>query len=453
MCRSIIPVAVLVIFFVSVVGLCLAQEEAPKITLDVGNSTVQAVAAMISEAVGVKVRVAPGVADRAVPRFKVENLAVEQALQTLCLMTGLELKLADKAYHIVEVGGEPVEAGQEATPDAQALATEPLVLDDMEGELGARWTDNWVKNPVDLVPDNEVVKQGETSGKWEPDVAAKYIFTTRMPHDWTGYDSIAMWVHSERATDAVMAILLDSDDPDTEGKDYYRYLLKIDWEGWYEIRLYEHSFQRAREPVGFSKIDVLRFAFEGWPGMVEYVPGTVLRFDDIRLMPPEPPGDELFIFRADSDCGNWGTPGGALSCVREPSRTGGRVSEWFTLAQTSIWNAAVPRDWSGYSYLNMWLYCKEAIDAQVMLWVESVNPATDKQDCYRTRIPLDWQGWKLHSFALEDLEIVREPLGWDQIDILKFYSAGYVETGPGTTLYLDDMWLSKDPPEQVEGQD
>jgi len=435
-------------------SLSLAQDDG-KISLDVQDSTVAVIAQMIAAGGGFEVSVAPGVADKPVPRFTVDGISAVEALKMLCLMTGLEVKEAEGAYEIVATGAPPepgtdTDAGQETEPEQPAA--EPLVLDDMEGDPGARWADNSGKNPVDLVADAEIVKVGQTSGKWDPDVAARYIFTTRMPNDWTGYDSIAMWVHSERATDAAMAIVLDSENPETEGKDYYRYLLNIDWEGWRELRLYEGSFQRAREPIGFSKIEVFRFAFEGWPGMVEYVPGTVLRFDDIRAVPAAPAGDKLVIFHADTDCGIWGSGRGALGCVKEPTKTGGRVTEWVsTIAQTSIWNIAAPTDWSAYEYLNMWVYCQEASEAEILFWVESDNPDTEGQDRYQIKIPLDWEGWKLLSFHYEDLRVVREPLGWDQINILRFRSGGYeLKQGDGTALYFDDMWLSKQPPEEAE---
>ncbi len=429
---------------------CFAQEEAPKVSLDVQDSTVGAVAQMIAMAGGFEVSVAPGVADKPVQRFSVDGVSARQALQMLCVTAGVELKEADGAYEIVRKGAAPPEPAPAEEAEPRELPTEPLVIDDMEGDVAKRWHDNWDKNMVDLVADNEVVKQGETSGKWDPDTAAKYIFHQRTPHDWTGYDSVALWIHSEQATDAVMALLADSDNPDTEQRDYYRCLIKIDWEGWRELRLYERSFQRAYEPVGFHKIDMMRLAFEGWPTWVEYVPGTVLRIDDIRAMPAEPPGDELVIFHPDTDWGCLAYGSGAIGCVKEPTKTGGRVAEWVsTIAQTSLYNTAVPRDWSAYEYVNMWVYCKEPTDGEILFWVESENPATEGHDRYQVKIPLDWQGWKLLSYAYSDLMSVRAPLGWDQINILRFYSAGYVKQGEGTTLYFDDMWLSKQPPGEL----
>ena len=47
--------------------------------------------------------------------------------------------------------------------------------------------------------------------------------------------------------------------------------------------------------------------------------------------------------------------------------------------------------------------------------------------------------------------LVLKPLGWDQINILRFHSGGYqLKQGEGTTLYFDDVWLSKQPPEESE---
>jgi hypothetical protein len=449
------PVVALTLLLALICAPCVAQEGAAKVTLDVEHSTVAIIARMIAIAGQCQVTVAPEVGQTRVPRFSVGGVSPAQALEMLCVMAGLELKQADEGYQITEKGAGP---GPEPPPppEPEQLPTEPLVIDDMEGDVALRWHDMMDKNMLDMVPDTEFVKQGASSGKWDPSVAAKYIFNKRfIPHDWTGYDGLAMWVHSEQATDAVMAVMLFSNQEGAEQTSFFRGFVKIDWEGWREVRLHTHSFQRIREPVGFHKIDFMVLCFEGYPTMISYVPGTVLRFDDIRAIPAEPPGDEMTVFHADSDWGCWGYGPGLLGCVQEPSKTGGRVTEWIsTIAQPTLFNIAMPTDWSDYGYLNMWLWCDQPAGGALVFFLVSDDPESEGQDYYRVTFPLDWEGWKLLTFPFEDFLTGHDPVGWEKIDQANIYTNVYgAMQGEGNRILLDDMWLSKEPPEQPEGDE
>ncbi len=397
------------------------------------------VAKMIAAVAGVEVLVDEDIGRRTVEEFVLKDATAQEALEALCRASGLHLTRQGEAYCIV---AEPPQDQAEALADA-------VMIDDMEGDPGTRWRDVRGENGLDLVADSEVVKQGETAGKWDPGVAAKYIVNTQVPHDWTGYDSIAMWVHSEKATGAVMALLLYSDEPTTDKPDYYRALVTIDWEGWRELRFYACSFRKAHEAVGFTKIDSVRLAFEGWPGLTRYEPGTVLRFDDLRLIPDEPPGHKLVLFHPDTNAAALRP----LISVKEPTRTGERVAEWTdTVLWTSLFLRTIASDWTQYNYLNMWVHCADPDESQVLLFLETINPATDRQDSFQRKITIDWEGWKLFSFAKTDFLAQREP-NWAEIDVLRFYSAGYpLKQGIGAKLCFDDIWLSKELPQEAQEQ-
>lgn len=419
--------------------LCLAQPEQTRINLQVEGATVGSVGKMIAAAAGVEVRIEEDIGQRTVEKFVLKDATAQQALEELCRASGLHLTRQDDVYCIV---------AEQPQEQVQPLG-ESLMIDDMEGDPGTRWRDVRGNNGLDLVPDNEIVKQGETSGKWDPEVAARYIVNSQIPHDWTGYDSIAMWIHSEKATGAVMALVLYSDSPATDKWDYYRALVEIDWEGWRELRFYECSFRKAYEAAGFTKIDSVRLAFEGWPGLTRYEPGTVLRLDDVRLMPDEPPGHKLVLFHPDTNARAL-TP---LIAAKEPTRTGERVAEWTdTVLRTSFYLRTVASDWTQYNYLNMWVHCAKPDGSEVLLFLETINPTTDRQDSFQKKIALDWEGWKLFSFAKTDFLAQRQP-NWAKIDVLRFYSAGYpLKAGEGTTLCFDDIWLSSEPPQDAQEQ-
>jgi len=347
----------------------------------------------------------------------------------------------------------PVQVTAPNAPEVEGPDVEQdvLVLDDMETEPEANWHDVFNQNMTDLVRDEQVVKQGAASGRWEPDSAARYIFNRHIEHDWSEYGTLAMWLHSEAATGATMLIILASDSEDTEPTDFYRHVLKIDWEGWRDLRLAPSSFQKAHEPVGWEKIDTLRLSFEPG-GFGEYAPGTVLHFDDIRLLPAPEDTEQLVIFDSDVDWGCMGISGGIIGCVLDPEGSGERVARWEdTLMQAYVWNTGVPEDWSDFAYLNMWIHAAHPDElGEFLVMVDSENPDTEGQDSYQTKLPLDWEGWKLFSLSFADMQVVRQPLGGDHIQTLKFYTAPYCKQGLGTTLLFGDMWLSTQPPEATD---
>ncbi len=337
-------------------------------------------------------------------------------------------------------------AGQPAA--GAAVPADGKVVDDMQGNL-ARWIAWPERGKPRLVADRELVKQGAQSGRWDTDTAARFIFSNNVPHDWSKYGCLDLWIHSQKATGAVFLVLPESDDPATPDRDCLRCPIKVDWEGWKEFKLYERSFQRAYKPLGFAKIDNLGFDMEQWAQLVKYEPGTVLRFGDVRLLPAEPPGDRLLLFHADTD---WGALS-PLSCTLDPSRAGGHSAEWAsTIAQTSLFDVSMPGNWSGYGYLNLWVHCATAISDQLVLFVES-DAGHKGVDGFRVTIPLDWSGWKLLTFPLASFAACGEPMGWDKVTMLSFLSSAYgVTPGQGATLCFDDIWLSKQLPTDAEQQ-
>ena len=318
----------------------------------------------------------------------------------------------------------------------------------MEGKLT-----NWIAWPdtpkPKLVPDTTIVKQGLQSGKWDTDQAARFIFTYSVPHDWSKFGCLDLWVHSEKATGALMLIMLESNNPDTPDRDCLRCRVKIDWEGWKELKLYERSFDRGFKPMGFKQVDNLIFDMEMWKNLVRYEPGTVLRFDDLRLLPPEPPGDRLMLLQADTD---WGAMY-PLLCTKDPSRAGGHSAQWVsTISQPNVYNTSVPKDWQQYPYLNLWVHCKQATGDEVVLFVES-DAEHKGADGYRFTIALDWTGWKLITIPRASFFTCNNPMGWDKVTMLAFYTNAYsARHTTGTALCFDDIWVSKEPPTDEEKQ-
>ncbi|MBM3498737.1 MAG: tetratricopeptide repeat protein [Armatimonadetes bacterium] len=315
-----------------------------------------------------------------------------------------------------------------------------IPVDEMEGDVSARWRDVGGSAKPTLEPDEAIVQEGETSGRWDLDAAAQVVYLAgpELPSNFEELGALQMWVHSAKPTGAVFAVVLHSENPETDGEDYYRCLVPVDWEGWRLLHLEPRSFAVARQPVGWRRIDSLRFAAAGWSDLKQ-APGTVLRFDALRLVKGLATPERRPLFEPDTDwCAWWPLPYGTT-----PAKTGRYVSDWYPREDgPSVVNRSVPRDWSGSVRLNLWLYSEETPGVVLRVHAGSDREETPEPDGYDAEMALDWVGWKLASLPLTDFRRVGEPAGWHAIDELRL-TAALPESAPDAArLCLDDMWLS-----------
>ena len=131
--------------------------------------------------------------------------------------------------------------------------------------------------------DRERVKRGSASMRWQADRFA-HISRDDIPHDWTGHRALRFWMLSERATGNRLIITFPSEDPETEGGDYFVVYDRVDWSGWREFTLVLDRLAPARSPVGWHQVEGIHFYTRGW-GQDKPIPGTVLYLDDMRLLP------------------------------------------------------------------------------------------------------------------------------------------------------------------------
>lgn len=64
-----------------------------------------------------------------------------------------------------------------------------------------------------LEPSTEQAHEGKVSGKWSNQELTTGIRCNDIPHDWTAYDALEMWVYSAKATGSKVVVVLDSDVP------------------------------------------------------------------------------------------------------------------------------------------------------------------------------------------------------------------------------------------------
>ena len=153
-----------------------------------------------------------------------------------------------------------------------------FLLDDFEAEP-ERWG-------AGCVLDRERVKQGAASMRWQADRSV-HISRSDIPHDWTEYRALHFWLFSGQATGNKLVITFSSENPDTDGGDYFVVYGTVDWAGWREFTLVLDRLAPARSPVGWHQVEAIHFHTRGW-GQESPVAGTVLYLDDMRLLSRTP---------------------------------------------------------------------------------------------------------------------------------------------------------------------
>lgn len=139
-----------------------------------------------------------------------------------------------------------------AQPKPDAVEPPPLVL--ATGDAAA-----WDAGSVD----RENLHDGQASRRWEHAKSAALTLRT-VPADWSAYDHLTFWLHSQRATGSRFMLIIASENPATAGADYYSATITLDFTGWRRYRYYLPSLDSSREPLGWQHITGLSFTATGW---------------------------------------------------------------------------------------------------------------------------------------------------------------------------------------------
>ncbi|MGC9319304.1 MAG: heparinase II/III domain-containing protein [Armatimonadota bacterium] len=132
--------------------------------------------------------------------------------------------------------------------------------------------------------DGEMAKEGKRSGLWIPARQGGSVGSDDIPHDWTPYDRLCLWMYSETANNQRLTLVANSDNAaDEEGWDYFFHHFTVDWSGWKHLSLGLGSEIRpTRKPRGWDQIDSLRISASGWQH--HPLKDTVIRLDEVRLV-------------------------------------------------------------------------------------------------------------------------------------------------------------------------
>jgi hypothetical protein len=306
---------------------------------------------------------------------------------------------------------------------------ERMTIEDLEGN-----TDDWSYM--------KVTQAQVHGGSWAAIMTdfAQHPFATSfwVPHDWSTWDALELWIYSEKANGAPLKILVDSDNTETEETDYYLAIMSVTWTGWRQVLLPKWALTPYLKPRGWDQIRGLTIAGAQW-GLAEPKPDTVLYVDDIGLVRLGKQA-QLAVEDFESGVKHWK----GLAETTELFKSGAHGGLWANLEKNPyVYTTRVPRDWHHFNALRFWAYSRKANGQAVRVLVQSApRPGTEWQNCFTIDFKVDWEGWKQLTFPQADFQAYGAPAGWQTVDglILRGGEGGLIAL-PDTELVLDDLEL------------
>jgi len=278
---------------------------------------------------------------------------------------------------------------------------------------------------VGLEPSRRLAKVGDAAGLWRRMDEREQARCEAIPHDWSGFNALSLWVYNRRKLDGTaFMMIVGSERKETEGSDYYS--LRFDlgrWQGWKRFVVPFREMGVARQPLGWQQIDGVTFTASGWGNTPN--PRAVVAFDDLRLLKtlrvegPRMTDEELFAAMS-LRCRGLGAVRGAV-----------RRKDW----------AAAKAAW--LEHLRARTKPKWFID-----WRDRPEgkPApkggSEGWDYFARPLTVDWTGWKRFQLSKSDFGESRQPIGWHWVSTIAINASGWGNTpDPGTVLYFDDIRL------------
>ncbi len=129
--------------------------------------------------------------------------------------------------------------------------------------------------------DTDVAHSGETSALWRDHPENQGVGTEEIPHDWSDWAAFTFWVHNETKLDTAFMCILRSENPDTEGMDYWSVKVPLNFTGWKRFGLMLNPGGGARVPLGWDQVQSIRFTASGWNN--EPHPEAVVHIDQLEL--------------------------------------------------------------------------------------------------------------------------------------------------------------------------
>lgn len=127
----------------------------------------------------------------------------------------------------------------------------------------------------------DLAHSGDTSALWRNMPERQSVVSTEIPHDWSGWNAFTFWVHNEKALEARFMCIISSENPDTEGIDYWSVAVPLNFTGWRMFGLMIVPGSGTRSPRGWDQVDSIRFTASGWDNTPH--PEAVVHIDQLEL--------------------------------------------------------------------------------------------------------------------------------------------------------------------------
>lgn len=273
--------------------------------------------------------------------------------------------------------------------------------------------------------------------RWEQGTSGSLSRSFGEPQDWSKSGAVHFWMYSRAANQSTFMFIVSSENPATEGSDYWGLKVKVDWEGWKEFTLPFRELGVSREPLGWDKVDGVTLTATGWGQTLD--PTTALVLDGFELVPADKAGgltsDEEFFASLNLDLPE-------LAAVKTAVAAGDYGAARKALAN-HIRTRTRPKwvfDW------------RDRPSRDIQFPGPEADRAPDQWDYYSTFLTVDWQGWKHFTLTKDDFSpktIVegqgvktKMPIGWHWIQYIALNAKGWGLTpDPNTSLIFDDIRL------------
>ncbi len=296
--------------------------------------------------------------------------------------------------------------------------------DDTPSKTLLIWDCNSVEGVKGLERETECVKQGEAAARWHNHPQVTGFSVPDVTQDWTEYNQLRLWVHSAKPVPTRFMIIIRSENPSTDGMDYWSYSIRLGFTGWKELVLPTGKMGGTRAPRGWDQVDGITFTASGWSNTPHAEADVVI--DDVRLQyePPRPGPrmtDKEFLLNLDLSRADLATVRAAVE-VGNLDAAKAALLDHMRARQKPRW----------------WFDWRDRPTVQA-----PVTGGSEGWDYYVNSIKIDWAGWKQITLPLNEWRTAREPIGWHWVGDLRF-SAAYGDRTPsrGTVLVLDAIELT-----------
>ena len=127
---------------------------------------------------------------------------------------------------------------------------------------------------------NAHAHSGQTSARWADMDKTPGVTCADIPHDWTPYAHFTFWVYVEKPVDGRFMCIISSENPQTEGPDYWAVAVSLNRAGWtrYGIRIGSGG---VRSPLGWDQVQTVTFTASGWDNTPNRE--AVVHIDELKL--------------------------------------------------------------------------------------------------------------------------------------------------------------------------